>query len=386
MIKRKLIVGTLIISSLIGTIGCAQYKSEGQEDNITIIKDTKDILATDIVASKIDTYEGIIGHDWLDENEVVITKENKELEPVKIDNEKLKASFEAKSLYSYDLDSKEQKIIGDQSKFQDGAIISPNNKHMFYRNEFEKIATGYIADLKGNTKAKIADKSIDEYDLSEARWINDEELIMPCSSIKGFAIINVDGTINKIKDVESGVMGNEDPLNGLSITNPIKVEDKIYYVTIHRGAKDDDKIKVYDINKKEKRELVKDDVQNFSLSPNKEQLLMLTSNPNKNVNELVVTDLEGKQKELLAEGYIFGPRWSSDGTKVSYISNEEGKEGVYVVDVKTKKESLISVGEYYIPIQWSPSDKKIMVHSKKSKNNGRPFDEIDVTNVITLEE
>ena len=256
---------------------------------------------------------------------------------------------------------------------------------MFYRNEYEKTSTGYITDLKGNTKAKISDKSIDEYDLSEAKWINDEELIMPCSSIRGFAIVNVDGTINKIKDVESGVMGTEDPLNGLSITNPIKVGDKIYYVTIHRGAKDDDKLKVYDINKKEKRELVKDNVQEFSLSPDKEQLLMLTSNPDKNVNELVVTDLQGKQKEVLARGYIFGSRWSSDGTKVAYISNEEGKEGIYVVDVKTKKESLISVGEYYIPIQWSPSDKKIMVHSKKSKDNGRPFDEIDVTSVITLE-
>lgn len=385
MIKRKLLVSTLILSSLIGTIGCAQYKAEGQEGDITIIKDTKDILATDIVASKIDTYEDIVGYDWIDENKLVITKENKELEPIKIDNAKLKANFEVKNLYSYDLNSREEKSIGDQSKFQDGAITSPNNKYMFYRNEYEKTSTGYITDLKGNTKAKIADKSIDEYDLNEAIWINDEELIMPCSSIRGFAIINVDGSINKIKDVEAGVMGNEDPLNGLSITNPIKVGDKIYYVTIHRGAKDDDKLKVYDINKKEKRELVKDNVQEFSLSPDKEQLLMLTSNPDKNVNELVVTDLQGKQKEVLARGYIFGSRWSSDGTKVAYISNEEGHEGIYVVDVKTKKESLISVGEYYIPMEWSPSDKKIMVHSSKPKNNGKSFDTIDITNIITLD-
>ncbi|MBF8983682.1 PD40 domain-containing protein [Lutibacter sp. B2] len=386
MIRKKLLIGTLVMSALVGTIGCAQYNAEGQEENkaVTVIKETKDILATEVVASKIDTYEGVIGYDWLDENKVVITKENKALKPIKIDNAKLKADFEIKNMYSYNLDSKEEKSIGDQSKFQDGAIFSPNHKHMFYRNEYEKQSTGYIVNSQNDTEVKISDPSIDEYDLSEAQWINNEELIMPCNSIKGFAIVNIDGTITKIKDVESGVMGTKDPLNGLSITNPMKVGDKIYYVTIHRGADDDDKIKVYDMNKKEKKELMKDEVQGLSLSPNKEQLLILTSNLEKNVNELIVTDLEGKEREVLAEGYIFGATWSHDGTKVAYISNEEGHEGVSVVDLKTKKESLISIGEYYIPIAWSPSDKKIMVHGTKSKNNGRPFDEIDVTNVITL--
>ncbi|MCY6485245.1 hypothetical protein OW763_12935 [Clostridium aestuarii] len=386
MIKRKLLIGVLAFSTLVGTFGYTQYKAEGKENNknITIIKDTKDILATELVASKIDTYEGIIGYDWVDENKIAITKENKGLEPIKIDNDKLKADFKVKNIYLYDLNSKEEKGIGDQLKFQDGAIASPSNKYIFYRNEFEEKAAGYIADVQGNTIVKISDNAIDEYDLSEAKWINDEELIAPCHSIRGFAIINVDGNIKKIKDVEKGTMGIKDPLNGLSITNPIKVGDKIYYVTIHRGADDDDKIKVYDMNKKEKKELVKDDVQEFSLSPDQEQLLMLTSNLEKDVNELVLTDIEGKQRDVLAKGYIYGVRWSSDGTKVAYISNEEGHEGLYVVDVKTKKASLICAGEYYMPIAWSPSGEKIMMHSKKQKNNGRPFDEIDVTNVITL--
>ncbi|QZY54522.1 TolB family protein [Crassaminicella profunda] len=386
MIKRKLLAGILVLSALVGTVGCTQYKAEGQEnnENITIIKDTKDILATEVVASKIDIYEGIIGNDWIDENKIVITKENSELEPVKIDNAKLKADFEVKNLYVYNLNDKAEKSIGDQSKFQDGAIFAPNNKYLFYRNEFEEKATGYISDAQGNTIAKITDNVIDEYDLSEAQWINNEELIIPCHSIRGFATINVDGRIKKIKDVESGTMGTQDPLDGLSITNPIKVLDKIYYVTIHRGAHDDNKLKVYDMNKKEKKVLVKDHVQEVTLSPSKEQLLMITSNLDKDVNELITIDLEGKQRDILVEGYIFGAKWSVDGTKVVYISNEEGHEGVYVVDVKTKKKSLIATGEYYTPIKWSPSGQKIMMHSKKPKNNGRPFDEMDVTNVVTL--
>ncbi|GAA0181365.1 hypothetical protein SH2C18_39080 [Clostridium sediminicola] len=380
MKKRNVVVGALIgsavvVSTLVATISHAEV-----DNKVTIIKNTQDILATQVVASKIDTYEGVTGYDWFDENKVVITKENKELEPIKTEI----GDFEVKNLYLQDLNSKEERSIGDQSKFQDGAIFSPNNKHMFYRNQYEKNSIGYIVNLKNNIEVKISDSSIDEYDLSEAQWINDEELIMPCSSIKGFAIVNISGTITKIKDVESGVMGKEDPLNGLSITNPMKVGDKIYYITIHRGADDDDKLNVYDINTKEKKELIKDEVQTISLSPNKEQLLMLTSNLEKDVNELVLIDLEGTQREVLAEGYIYGATWSHDGTKVSYISNGEGNEGVNVVDVKTKKKSLISAGEYYMPVAWSPSDKKIMLHSKKSKNNGRLFDEIDVMNVITL--
>ncbi len=75
---------------------------------------------------------------------------------------------------------------------------------------------------------------------------------------------------------------------------------------------------------------------------------------------MIITDLEGKQREILAEGYIFGARWSPDGTKLAYILNEEGYEGLYVVDVKIKKKLLISAGEYYLPIAWSLSGQKIM--------------------------
>ncbi|WBW96518.1 TolB family protein [Oceanirhabdus sp. W0125-5] len=386
MNKRNLIIGTLVISALAGVGGYATYRAEGQENNkkITIIKDTNDIMATEVAASKVDSYEGITGYDWLNEKQIVITKENESLEQIKIISSKLKANFNVKNLYLFDLNSKEEKGIGDQSKSQDGAIFSPNKEYMFYRNEFEKSATAYIADSKGNTKAEILDSVIHEYDLSEAQWINDKEVIIPCHSIKGFAVINIDGTISKIEDVEEGIMGTEDPLKGLSITKPMKVGDKIYYVTIHRGSDDDDKIKVYDINNKEYRILVKDDVHEFSSSPDQSKFLMVTANIDKDVNELIITDLEGKQRELLAEGYIFGARWSPDGTKIAYISYGEGKEGLYLVDVKTKKKSLISAGEYYLPISWSPSGEKLMVHSTKPKDKDRPFDVMGVTNVITL--
>ncbi len=208
MINKKLLVGALVISALGGIVGCTQYKAQENNKNITVIKDTKDILAPKVVASKINTYEGVIGHDWIDDNKIAITKENKELEPIKIDTAKLKADFEVKNLYFYDINSKKEKGIGDQSKFQDDAISSPSNKYIFYINKFEEKATGYIVDSQGNTKLKVSDNNIDEYDLSEANWVNDEELIAPCHSIKGFVIINVNGNIKKDKRCRKGNNGN----------------------------------------------------------------------------------------------------------------------------------------------------------------------------------
>lgn len=386
LMNKNLLVGALVLSTLAGTVGCVGRSIEGKElvqkgnKTITVIKDTKNIVPEEISISEIQEYKGVIGYDWIDENTIVVTKENDKLDPIKTEL----GSFNIQNLFSYDLNSKEEKSISDQSKYQMGAVLSPNRNYMFYKNEYNGDNIGYISDVAGNRKVEITDGAIDEYDLSQVSWINDEELIMPCMSIKGFVIANIDGTLTKIKDVESGVMGTEDPLNGLSILNPIKVEDKIYYVTFHRGEKEDKKVNVYDIKTKEKKFLIEDDVFEVSLSPNKEQLLIVTSNEKKQLNELIVTDLEGKQREILDEGYIYGQTWSNDGTKVAYISYQEEKEGLSVIDLNTKEKTQIIAGEYFTPIKWSPSDKSIMVHSKMSKNNGKLFDEFDVTNVVSF--
>lgn len=79
--------------------------------------------------------------------------------------------------------------------------------------------------------------------------------------------------------------------------NTVKVGDKIYYRIIHRGDADQNKMKVYDINKKEEQEFVSDEVLEFTLSPNKNQILIVTYDHDKGVNQLILTDLEGKKRE-----------------------------------------------------------------------------------------
>ncbi len=101
----------------------------------------------------------------------------------------------------------------------------------------------------------------------------------------------------------------------------------------------------------------------------------------KESDALIATDLNGENMQTLDQGYIFGESWSPDGTKVAYISNKMESEGVYVVDVKTGEKSLVSKGEYYAPVAWSPSGKKIMVHATEQKDGKT----IDKTHVITLD-
>lgn len=381
MLKRQFLVISLLAATSVATIGCVQYTSAKKEQTpIKVIKDTKAITPPHIIASKVDIYEGITGYDWLNEDKILMTKENEKLEEV----ETAVGNFKVKNMFLYDLRTKESIGIHDQSKFQDGGIFSPDRKHIFYRNQYQKQGAGYIIDENGNLTFEILDADMDPYDLSEAQWINDEEIIMPCSSIRGFAVININGTITKIKDVESGVMGTQDLLNGLSMPQPMKVGDKIYYTTIKSGSEENNKLRVYDIEKKDKKTLVTDEVLEFKVSPNQQQILMTTFNSETYLNELILIDLEGQNRQVLAEGGIYGARWSKDGKNIAYISNEEGDKGIYLIEVETNKKSLVSSGEYYIPMAWSPEGDKIMAHGKVAKKGENPFDEMDVTYIISL--
>ncbi|WP_346938475.1 hypothetical protein [uncultured Clostridium sp.] len=388
MINKKILILIVVVCVSASVTVFAKEQPEGQKvikqgsKKIYVEKDTKNILADNVTASKINTYEGLIGYDWLSENEILVSKENKELDPIKNNL----GEFKVQNLYSYDLNSKKEKSIADKSKSQSYAISSPDKKHAFYVNDFEKENIGYITDSEGNIKVKINEPHMDMADLTQAQWINNEELIMPYMNIKGFYIVKIDGTSSKIENVEKEQMAigdtsnfhSEALTNGMCIINPVMVGDKIYYRTQQNEEK---KMKVYDIKTKETKEFINEQVFNFKLSPDKKNFIMEVIQKDKESDALIATDLNGENMQTLAQGYIFGESWSPDGTKVAYISNKMESEGVYVVDVKTGEKSLVSKGEYYVPVAWSPSGKKIMVHATEQKDGKT----IDKTHVITLD-
>lgn len=377
MTKRKKILGVITIMGLLTFSGCTQLPVNTGE--VTVIKDVKKVLATELPATKIDVHENMIGHYWLDENMIVISSENKQIPPVKTQL----GEFYVKNIDFYNLDTKERTPIGDRSKSLEVVAFSPDNSRVLIKTEYENHETGYIMDLKGNIEFEIAVDQINAYDLSQGYWTSNTELITPCSVSNGFALINIDGSIEIIEDVEVDTPGNVDPLYSLSLVDPIKIGDKVFYTKMQYYADDDDKLKVYDIKSKTSKVLIEDDVLSFSLLPNKEQFVILTSNEEKGINELIICNIDGTEKTVLAEGYLFGARIAPDGKKLAYITNGDNIQGVYVVDLDTKESTLICAGEYYSPLRWSPSGKKIMVHSKIAKDSNHPFDETDITTVIS---
>ncbi len=390
MNKRGILAGLLLISISVGATGCKKENVSVSDKNntTTIVKDTKDIKATKTAKVKTDTYEGVSGVKWIDENNIIISKVNKELPPIKVDSEKVKADFDVKNLYLYDLNSKNEKLMGSKSEYIESGVVSPDQRHIFYTSENKEDGTGYISDTNGNIITKISDSDIDAYDIKNANWINDKQIIIPCNHIGGFAVINIDGNIEKIKDVEK--TNNEKGIDALSIINPVKVGDKIYYTKIHRGQEEDNKLIAYDIKTKEKKMVIKDDILEFKLSNNKDQLVAIVYNSDRNTHELTIMDLDGKNRQILTEGSIESASWSKDGSKIAYTSYEEYESGVYIVDTKTKEKELVTEGNGYYNLEYSPSCKKLMVNrtidaEKSSKYKLFP-EQISTTNIISLEE
>ena len=96
MDKEKLLAGILLVSMTVGVIGYENYVGNSlvKNENIKVIKDTKDIKATDIANVKVDKYEDISGVQWIDENNIIISKLNKEIGQIKIDINTVKSDID----------------------------------------------------------------------------------------------------------------------------------------------------------------------------------------------------------------------------------------------------------------------------------------------------
>ncbi|PAB60051.1 TolB-like translocation protein [Anaeromicrobium sediminis] len=364
MRNKGIYIFTLIISlSLFAACGKTEKEGrqviEKEEKTIIVIDDTKDAVYEDIAIEKIKVYEGMKGFEWVNDEEIIVGKENKELYS-KVDGH---VSAIMRNLYLYDVETKEEKIFTDKSQYQEYPIVSPDRKHILYVNMLENKGTGYIVDMDGKIKVKISLPYVQEF--TEAKWVNNDEIIIPFMG-SHFHFVNVDGTTRKIENAEDHM-----------IQYAFKVNDKVYYKTY------DKKMKVYDINMKEKI-LFEDNVTGFYLSPDKKELILSKHLVKEQKDSLILTDLNGKNKEILVEGrFIYGVNWSPDGTKLAYMLNKgsNGDVGFYIMDMKNKIQSFVST-EYFgygAPI-WSPSGKKIMINMDKQENE----QVVDTVHILTF--
>lgn len=362
MKKVKISMFIWIISILFLFAGCEKEQNLGRkiiekgDKKITVILDKNHTVGDDAV-EKIQVYENVKGYGWLEDNKILglVEREKKQQEIDELVYDLRNISF-----------LKEKIVYAEDLPYQH-INISPDRKHFFYVNEARRI--GYILDLKGNIKAEV--KGTYLWELSEAIWINNEELVMPYKGT-GFYSINIDGKEMKIENVE-----NEE-----FIKKAIKLGNRIYYTT-EIGL--ERKMKVYDVNTKEKNHFIEDRVTNFYLSPKGNEFIVETHNLKEEKNMLLLVGLKEKNINAVAEGkMIYGTSWSPDGSKLAYVANSRGEEdeGLFIIDFEKKKSNQLST--VYLDIEgdvkWNPSSNKIMIYNGEVKD----YKWVHKTNIIIL--
>ena len=131
-------------------------------------------------------------------------------------------------------------------------------------------------------------------------------------------------------------------------------------------------------DKKKKKDLPLEPGRTFEFDLNEGSWMALDVSPDGNtivfdfLGDLYTIAISGGDATQITEGMQFDsqPRFSPDGKKVIYISDESGGENVWTYDFNSKEKKQITKGNtnsYQSP-EWSP-DGKYMVASKQSGRN-----------------
>ena len=289
--KINKITSILIIIFLILTISACDNVTEDDKvpereigENLPDIDD--DIIEDkDIAIIESHKYEDMIMTDWLDENTVILSKENTNLEKMSLIE--LADSY-PQSLYLYNEDTDKYKVLKEQKDGNlGGATLSPDKKHLLYV-EFTLGDPGfYVMNME----------TLESYNIEgaiNATWVDNETIIGPSYS-GGAYLSQANGQVTLVEELKD---------EALYIVE--KINEKIYYNTAY-----DESLWMFDLNKNEKVSLDIEKVNDIELSPKGDKIIVLQNKEQGQV--LGIYDLDGKSSSLIGEGMAFeGVSWSPD--------------------------------------------------------------------------
>lgn len=314
--------------------------------NITVIEnENKEIALSFISVEKIDKYEGVEITDWLDDKTVVLSKENQEFGKME-----LLENSEAypRSIYLYNLDTKEYKIVKAQKNmFLGGGTLSPDKKYLLYYEYSIGDTAHYLMSMENDDRSPVAKNILGT--AYTAEW-DDEQNVIGASYAGGAYLADTGRKLTQIAE-----------LQGEQLFTVKKVGGKIYYITT-----DNPSFQLYMLNlvTKEKKNLKMENVDGITPSPDGKQILITQGT--ESTRRLLVADAEGNNLRTIAEGTeITGEAWSPDQSMIAYrlksVINGAASSGLYVYDVSTGKSIQIAVNIGGAGIIWSPSGKQIAV-------------------------
>ena len=346
----------LVVAALLLVLSILTACSMQQEESRTVIQEpvesSTDIenknTETDspsISIEKIDKYEGMEITDWLNEQTVVLSKENEEFEKMSLLEN---SEFYPRSIYLYNLDTKEYKTVKAQKNmFLGGATLSPDKKHLLYY----EYSIGDVAYFLMSMDA-VEQSPVPEDNLGiayTAEWTDDQHVI-GASYAGGAYLADTSRNLTQIAELQ------EEQLFTVQ-----KVQDKIYYITTESPSF---QLYMLDLVTKEKKNLKVDNADGITPSPDGK--LMLISQGTESTRRLLLADAEGNILKTIAEGSeVTGASWSPNQLMIAYqlksVINGVDSSGLYLYDVLTDKSVQIAANVGNAKIRWSPSGKKIAV-------------------------
>lgn len=304
---------------------------------ITIIEPETVAENDELKVEKIDEYKDIRALDWQDEDRLLVSKKNTNVNKISSEGEE----FYPNNLYIFDIKSGEYKILKEESANQLFAEFSPDKKHIFYKTNSEETARGYVMDSQGeNVVSVTGDKTMH---VMAGKWVDNERVIYPDFS-NGIYEGDISGKIVEIVNLGSEY-ANYAFRNG----------NDVYYLTSRL------KLKKYNLDSKVTETL---DENVFKIYPSEDmsKLAYIKMTRDEKV-ELIVADMDFNKKTLAEGMAISQAAWSPDNTRLVFSITKEASEenGIYLSDLKSGKTSRLSLFYEVLGFSWSPSGRKISV-------------------------
>jgi TolB protein len=332
--------------------GCG---ADNEEDKVTVkepggsitIIDNSDNEADDpgepvISVVRIDTYEKLEISDWLDADTVVVSKENESLDKMSL--AELSDSY-PRSLYLYDLNTREYKLLAEQEELNlGGAKLSPDKKNLLYNGNSLGDPSYYVLNLESLESFGISGELVGN--VGSAGWA-DEATIIGAGYMNGAYYADTEGKITALEELDQ---------KAVYIVR--KIKDTIYYNTA-----EDATLMALNLSDKEIVSLGLTNVFGVYLAPDENQMLVLQYNGSKQL--LSLCDRDGSNVKTIAEGVeLGGVSWSPDQRMIAYNMKGDGNAaavgGLYVYDMLTGKSTQIAVDIKNAITCWSPSGEELV--------------------------
>jgi TolB protein len=345
--KKTYFIRTIITISLIFTLTACEkeekkvtIKEPGK--TITIIDDTDtEEIDQKISVEKIDRYEKVNITDWLDEDTVVVSKENETLDKMSL--AELSEHYPM-SLYLFDLTTKEYKLVKEQKDvFLGGADLSADKKYLLYYEYSLGDPVFYVMNMETLEGFGIMGDPIGG--AISAKW-SDNDTVIGAAYSGGVYLADSSGKITLIDELKE---------EALYLVE--KINDNIYYNTTFDGT-----LMKLNLDTKEKVSLNLDQVYDTIPSPDGKQMLILQTKGAK--NSMLAYDLESGENVIIAEGAeLNGVSWSPDQRRIAYYLKEDENNttvsSLYVYDMLTGVSTQIAVDVENPSTSWSPSGDKL---------------------------